>query len=76
MSDSQIMLFHGSNVAIERPQVSLNTGFADLGRGFYLTDDREVAVSRARMRARGGGRRAHGIGIRAGRVLRSLGNMG
>lgn len=55
MSDSQILLYHGSNVTIERPQVSLNTGFADLGRGFYLTDDREVAVSRARMRARGMG---------------------
>ena len=55
MPDSQVLLYHGSNVAIERPQVSLNTGFADLGRGFYLTDDREVAVSRARMRARGMG---------------------
>ena len=55
MSESKTLLYHGSNVSIERPQVSLNTGFADLGRGFYLTDDHDVAASRARMRARGMG---------------------
>lgn len=45
-------LYHGSNMAIEKPDVSRNTGFADLGRGFYLTDDHEVARRRAASRAR------------------------
>ena len=45
-------LYHGSDVAVEQPDVLRNTGFADLGRGFYLTDDREAAVGRARSRAR------------------------
>lgn len=48
-----MMLFHGSDVAIERPVVAYNTGFADLGQGFYLTSDRDAACSRARTRARG-----------------------
>lgn len=47
-----IRLYHGSDVAIERPDVSLNTGFSDLGQGFYLTDDHEAARKRARTRAR------------------------
>ena len=45
-------LYHGSDVVVERPDVLRNTGFADLGRGFYLTDDHEAAVGRARSRAR------------------------
>ena len=45
-------LYHGSLEAVERPLVGLNTGFADLGRGFYVTDDYAVAQSRARSRAR------------------------
>lgn len=49
---SPIRLYHGSDAAIERPVVELNKGFADLGRGFYLTDDLAVAQTRARMRAR------------------------
>ena len=48
----RVTLYHGSDVAIERPDVTLSTGFSDLGRGFYLTDDREVACGRARSRAR------------------------
>lgn len=47
-----MLLYHGSDVAIERPDVSLNTGNADLGKGFYLTDDREAAFQRASSRAR------------------------
>lgn len=45
-------LYHGSSVAIKSPDVSLNTGFSDLGRGFYLTDDLAVAQKRASTRAR------------------------
>lgn len=46
-----IMLYHGSNAAINHPVVSHNTGFADLGRGFYLTTNHEAARSRAAQRA-------------------------
>lgn len=45
-------LYHGSSVAIEQPDVSLNRGFSDLGKGFYLTDDLGVAQARATSRAR------------------------
>jgi hypothetical protein len=39
-------------MAIERPDVSPNTGFSDLGRGFYLTDNHDAARRRALTRAR------------------------
>ena len=42
-------LYHGSSTAIEKPDVSFNKGFSDLGQGFYLTDNLDVAVSRARI---------------------------
>lgn len=47
-----LRLYHGSDVAIDRPDVALNSGFADLGRGFYLTDDHDAARGRAISRAR------------------------
>lgn len=47
-----LRLYHGSDVAIEHPDVTLNTGFADLGQGFYLTDDHDAARRRALSRAR------------------------
>lgn len=47
-----MLLYHGSSVLIVRPLAELNTGFSDLGRGFYCTDNYEVALSRARARAR------------------------
>lgn len=47
-----VRLYHGSDAVIERPDISFNTGFADLGRGFYLTDDHEAARSRAYLRSR------------------------
>ena len=50
--DAGIWLYHGSDTPIEHPDVSLNTGFSDLGRGFYLTDDRDAARRRALTRAR------------------------
>lgn len=49
---SRIRLYHGSDVAIEHPDVTRNTGFADLGQGFYLTDDHDAARRRAVSRAR------------------------
>ncbi len=52
MRNATVRLYHGSNIAIERPEISLNTGFADLGKGFYLTPDLEVARDRAATRAR------------------------
>ncbi len=39
-------------MAIKHPDVSLNTGFSDLGRGFYLTDSHDAACRRALTRAR------------------------
>lgn len=45
-------LYHGSDTPVPHPQAGRNTGFADLGNGFYLTDDLAVAQSRARSRAR------------------------
>jgi len=45
-------LYHGSDIAIDAPEVGRNTGFADLGNGFYLTDDAEAARRRALSRAR------------------------
>ena len=50
-----MLLYHGSNTAIERPDASRNTGFADLGQGFYLTDDHDIARRRATSRARRAG---------------------
>ena len=50
-------LYHGSDQAICAPQVAFNTGFSDLGQGFYLTDDASVARSRAKARARKTGQR-------------------
>lgn len=47
-----LWLFHGSDMAIKHPDVSLNTGFSDLGRGFYLTDSHDAACRRALTRAR------------------------
>ncbi|MEE0027233.1 MAG: DUF3990 domain-containing protein, partial [Atopobiaceae bacterium] len=49
---SRIRLYHGSDVVIEHPDVTRNTGFADLGQGFYLTDDHDAARRRAVSRAR------------------------
>lgn len=48
-------LYHGSDVAITHPEIARNSGFADLGRGFYLTDDAEAAQRRAHTRARRNG---------------------
>ena len=47
-----VRLYHGSSEAIRKPDLAHNTGFADLGKGFYLTDDHVAAKGRARARAR------------------------
>lgn len=60
-AQAHIRLFHGSDVAIEHPDVSRNVGFADLGTGFYLTDDHDAALQRAKTRA-------HRLGAPAGVV--------
>lgn len=49
---SAILLYHGSDELVVRPDVAHNTGFADLGPGFYLTNDRGAARRRAASRAR------------------------
>ena len=58
-----IRVYHGSDVAIEQPDVTRNTGFADLGQGFYLTDNHDAACGRARTRARRMGARAGVVSI-------------
>ncbi|ACV22745.1 Uncharacterised protein [Slackia heliotrinireducens] len=45
-------LYHGSSQAIEHPIAAMNSGYSDLGRGFYLTDDADAAAGRAASRAR------------------------
>jgi hypothetical protein len=50
---ARVSLYHGSDEPIERPDIQHNTGFADLGRGFYLTDQHDVARQRAYLRSRG-----------------------
>ena len=55
-----IRLYHGSDIAIPHPLVGHNTGHTDLGNGFYLTDDHDAALGRARSRAR---RTGQGTGI-------------
>ena len=52
IAPAPMRLYHGSDVAIAHPDVTRNTGFADLGQGFYLTDDHTAAQGRARTRAR------------------------
>ena len=52
IAPAPMRLYHGSDMAIEHPDVTRNTGFADLGQGFYLTDDHTAAQGRARTRAR------------------------
>ena len=47
-----VRLYHGSSEEIRKPDLAHNTGFADLGKGFYLTDDYGAAQGRARARAR------------------------
>ena len=56
-------LYHGSDVAVETPRIAFNKGFADLGQGFYLTDDCEAATRRARSRAHKQGRETGAVSV-------------
>ena len=56
-------LYHGSDVAVRSPQIAFNKGFADLGYGFYLTDDSDVARARACSRARRTGQPAGVVSV-------------
>lgn len=71
-----VRLYHGSDMAIERPDIVHNTGFADLGVGFYLTDDKDAAINRARRRARERLACGHCLYLRSGHDSRALGSMG
>ena len=43
-----MILYHGSNVHIERPDISFSRSKLDFGRGFYVTPIKTQAVSWAR----------------------------
>ncbi len=47
-----ITLYHGSNVAIDKIDLSMSSPDKDFGRGFYLTDIEEQAVQMAKRRTR------------------------
>jgi hypothetical protein len=46
-----MLLYHGSNVVIEKPSVEFSRDRLDSGRGFYLTSYEEQAANWARRRA-------------------------
>ena len=47
-----MILFHGSDTVIERPELSVCKPFKDFGRGFYLSADRVQAEQLAYQRSR------------------------
>ena len=47
-----MILYHGSNVAIEEIDLSLCKPYKDFGKGFYLTDIRSQADDMASRRVR------------------------
>ena len=44
MNDA-ITLYHGSNVAVERPQILVSGFYKDFGYGFYCTNIEKQAIS-------------------------------
>lgn len=40
-----MIIYHGSNIAVERPRLVLQNRFLDFGKGFYTTENRNQAVS-------------------------------
>ena len=40
-----MILYHGSNVIVEKPQLVKQTRFLDFGSGFYTTENNEQALS-------------------------------
>ena len=53
-------LYHGSNVAVEQPEIIASNRALDFGAGFYVTSDLEQAVKWAKNVTR---RRQHGVPI-------------
>lgn len=47
-----MILYHGSNIAIDRINLSLSKPYKDFGKGFYTTDIRSQAEDMARRRVR------------------------
>lgn len=47
-----MLLYHGSLVAVERPEIRAPQAFLDFGVGFYLTSSREQALRWARVKMR------------------------
>ena len=45
-------LYHGSNVHIEKPDITLCKPFKDFGKGFYLSAERGQALDLAKQRVR------------------------
>lgn len=39
-----MLLYHGSNILVEEPEIRENLRALDFGAGFYLTSSREQAV--------------------------------
>ena len=40
-----MILYHGSNMVVEKPQLVKQTRFLDFGSGFYTTENKEQAIS-------------------------------
>lgn len=40
-----MILYHGSNIKVEQPQLVKQTRFLDFGSGFYTTENKEQAIS-------------------------------
>lgn len=45
-----MILYHGSNIVIETPDISKSKPFKDFGQGFYLSADEKQAMDMARNR--------------------------
>ncbi len=40
-----MILYHGSNIAVEQPKLIVQNRFLDFGSGFYTTENKEQAIS-------------------------------
>lgn len=40
-----MILYHGSNMAVEQPKLLVQNRFLDFGTGFYTTENKEQAIS-------------------------------
>lgn len=44
-----MILYHGSNVAIEKIELEKSKPYKDFGKGFYLSENEEQAMEMARL---------------------------